>query len=94
MYRFKPNAKLTTPFRVWCSAVIEDPAFFYMMVAISGYHRAALLDLPAPPASVWHKIKAIQMVNERLSDPETSVVNANIQAAIWMRSMEVMLYIF
>jgi hypothetical protein len=94
MYRFKPNAKMTAPFRVWCSAAIEDPASFHMMVAISGYHRAALLNLPAPPVSIWHKIKAVQIVNERLSDPETSVVNANIQAAIWMCSMEVMLHIF
>lgn len=94
MYRPKPNAKLTVPFRVWGSAAIEDPASFHMMLAIAGYHRAALMNLPPPPEALWHKIKAIQTVNERLSDPKTSVVNANIQAAIWMCSMEVILNTF
>jgi hypothetical protein len=90
MFRFPIRAKLM-PFHLFLQDALQDAATFHLLLAHSAHHLASLNKTVSTEEAMKHKIRGIQIVNERMSNLETSVCDGNVQAAIFMIAIEVIL---
>jgi hypothetical protein len=90
MFRFPIRAKLM-PFHLFMQDALQDPAAFHLLLAHSAHHLASLHENSSCEDGVRHKLRGIEIVNERLMSTDTSVCDGNIQAVIFMIAIEVIL---
>ncbi|KAL9616639.1 MAG: hypothetical protein Q9160_008522, partial [Pyrenula sp. 1 TL-2023] len=87
MYRFSADGRLN-PHRTFFVPAIQDPAAFHAILGISAAHMASLTFQRRSPEALAHTHQAIQMLNQRLSDPETRLSDGNLQTIVILTGME------
>jgi len=68
---------------------LHNPVAFEAMLALASKHRALANGLDDTAQSLDHKFKAIQMINDRLDDPELAYQDETIYAVVTMSTVEV-----
>ena len=73
---------------------MQDPAAFHAVLGISAAHMASLVQQRLSPEAVFHTLRAIQILDHRLSGGSASPSDGNLQTIIILTGMEVIALLF
>ena len=90
MYGFKPKAPLCY-FRKSIDSAIQDQAIMHLILSFAMYRWSAFRGKSdhVEQKALNHKLKGLEVVNRRLSDPDQRADDFNIQSALIVTGIEV-----
>jgi hypothetical protein len=77
---------------VWFNLDLSSPASFHGMLAYAASYSAYIRGVQDCPLVIRHKIQAITMANERLSNPSEALSDESFAAVLRLLALEVPIF--
>ncbi|KAL9113790.1 MAG: hypothetical protein Q9227_002235 [Pyrenula ochraceoflavens] len=87
MYKFHADGKFS-PYPAYFTQAMQDPGSFHAILGLSAAHMASLIQQRLSLEAIHHTLRAIQLLDRRLSDISTSASDGNLLTILLLTGIE------